>query len=336
MALEPAPDVALVQIVVDILATVVLVLVLTRLPRAAREHAAEVTYRQRRPQLARDVIIAIGAGVVVGSIVLTALTARPRPSLVTPYYEQSARPLTDAADIVGAIVVDFRGFDTLIEITVFSMAGIGVYLLLRYASRTAGDREPIEPRDLSRWGYRSRGIVDSRTSPFVQLAGRVVFPLALILAAVQILYGASQPGDGFTAGVIVSLAVALLYIVFGYDETKRRLPWLRPLLLIESGILLAIASATSAAVINESFLSPVDFGKLLGLPLPADVHLSTATLFEVAICLSVLGSAALILDTLGRPKDSDRESAEELHEIEVLEQQGAVTSSAESNELVQS
>jgi multicomponent K+:H+ antiporter subunit A len=333
MALEPAPDVALVQIVVDILATVVLVLVLTRLPRAAREHAAEVTYRQRRPQLARDVIIAIGAGVVVGSIVLTALTARPRQSLVTPYYEQSAKPLTDATDIVGAIVVDFRGFDTLIEITVFSMAGIGVYLLLRYASRTAGDVEPIEPRDLRRWGYRTRGIVDPRTSPFVQLAGRVVFPLALILAAVQILYGASQPGDGFTAGVIVSLAVALLYIVFGYDETKRRLPWLRPLLLIESGILLAIASATSAVLIKGSFFAPVDFGKLLGLPLPADVHLSTATLFEVAICLSVLGSAALILDTLGRPKDADRESAKDLHEIEVLEQQGAVTSSAEGSEM---
>ena len=124
-------------------------------------------------------------------------------------------------------MVDFRGFDTLIEITVFSMAGIGVYLLLRFASPTAGDVEPREPRELRRWGYRTRGIVDPRTSPFVRLAGRVVFPLALMLAAVQILYGANQPGDGFTAGVIVSLAEALLYILYGYEETKRRLPWLR-------------------------------------------------------------------------------------------------------------
>jgi multicomponent K+:H+ antiporter subunit A len=336
MALEPAPDVALVQIVVDILSAVILVLVLTRLPRVVRLHAAEVTYRQGRSQLARDAIVAIGAGIIVGTIVLTALTARPRESAVTPYYEQSAKPLTDAADIVGAIVVDFRGFDTLIEITVFSMAGIGVYLLLRYASRTASDVEPIEPRDLRRWGYRTRGIVDPRTSSFVRLAGQVVFPLALILAAVQILFGASQPGDGFTAGVIISLAVSLLYIVSGYEETKRRLPWLRPLPLIEGGILLAIANASSAALLTGSFFAPVDFGKLLSLPLPANVHLSTATLFELAICLSVLGSAALILDTLGRPRDADRESTEELHEIEALAQRGEVTSSIEGSELVQS
>ena len=326
MALEPAPDVALVQIVVDILATVILVLVLTRMPREQRKHAVVYTYRQSRSQLARDVLIALGAAVVVGSIVLTSLTTRPHVSSVTPYYEQSAKPLTDAADIVGAIVVDFRGFDTLIEITVFAMAGIGVYLLLRFASRTAGDKEPIEPRDQRRWGYRTRGIVDPRTSPFIHLAVYLVFPLALVLAAVQILFGASQPGDGFTAGVIVSLAVALLYIVFGYEETKRRLPWLRPMLLLESGILLVIANGVLAALITGSFLAPVDFGELLHLPLPTGVHLSTATFFEVGICLAVLGSAALIIDTLGRPKDADQESTEELHEIEVLEQQGVVTS----------
>ena len=80
MALEPAPDVALVQIVVDILATVILVLVLTRMPREQRKHAVVYTYRQPRSQLARDVLIAIGAAVVVGSIVLTSLTTRPHAS----------------------------------------------------------------------------------------------------------------------------------------------------------------------------------------------------------------------------------------------------------------
>jgi len=192
--------------------------------------------------------------------------------------------------------------------------------------------EPSEPRDRRRWGYRTRGIVDPRTSPFVRLAARVVFPLALIMAAVQILYGASQPGDGFTAGVIVSLAVALLYTLYGYEETKRRLPWLRPARLISGGILIVILGGISGAVINGSFLSPVDFGERLGLPLPTAVHLSTATLFELGICLSVLGSAAWMLDTLGRPQDADRETAEELDEIAVLEQRGEVTSAADGRE----
>jgi NADH:ubiquinone oxidoreductase subunit 5 (subunit L)/multisubunit Na+/H+ antiporter MnhA subunit len=54
MVLEPAPDVALVQVVVDILLTIILVLLLTRLPRPQRQRAAEFTFRQTRPGLLRD------------------------------------------------------------------------------------------------------------------------------------------------------------------------------------------------------------------------------------------------------------------------------------------
>ncbi len=56
-----------------------------------------------------------------------------------------------------------------------------------------------------------------------------------------------------------------------------------------------------AALINGAFFSPVDFGALLGLPLPEGFSLSTSFLFEVSICLAVLGSASLMLDTLGHP-----------------------------------
>ncbi len=88
MALEPAPDVALVQIVVDVLAMVVLVLALTRLPRRQRRAAARLTYRQSRRGLARDsLVLAVGMGLLVGTLTLVALTSRPRPSAVTPYFE---------------------------------------------------------------------------------------------------------------------------------------------------------------------------------------------------------------------------------------------------------
>lgn len=135
MVLEPAPDVALVQVVVDILSVVILVLALSSLPRAQRRRAGELTFKQSRWGLARDIAIAAAAGFAVMILTLAALTSRPRESIVTPFYEANAKPLTGAADIVGAVVVDFRGFDTLIEIAVFSLAGIGVYTLLRYAAR---------------------------------------------------------------------------------------------------------------------------------------------------------------------------------------------------------
>jgi multisubunit Na+/H+ antiporter MnhB subunit len=135
MVLEPAPDVALVQVVVDILSVVILVLALGSLPREQRRRAWELTFKQSRRGLARDVLIAAAGGFAVAVLAFTGLTSRPRESLVTPFYETNAKPLTGAADIVGAVVVDFRGFDTLIEIAVFGLAGIGVYTLLRYAAR---------------------------------------------------------------------------------------------------------------------------------------------------------------------------------------------------------
>jgi multicomponent K+:H+ antiporter subunit A len=305
--LEPAPDVALVQIVVDLLATVILVLALARIPRrqrAAAQVLAEAEYRGRdRRSLIRDLLVAGSVGLVVAAITFTSLTTRPRESVATPYYEDNAKSLTSATDIVGAIVVDFRAQDTLIEIVVFSMAGLGIYMLLRRAAPTFGDTGPQveEPAPEPVMPQATLGIGGRPTSPFIRVVSSTILPLAMILAAVQMMYGHDQPGDGFTAGVVVALAVGLWYVVFGYEETRRRLPWLRGMSLITAGILLAIATGLVTGWMTGSFLGNVDFGKLIGLPLPAGFYISSSFLFEVSICLSVLGSVALMLNTLGHP-----------------------------------
>lgn len=324
MVLEPAPDVALVQIVVDILAVVVLVLALSRLPRQQRRKAQLVTdaTRGRSPGLGRDLIIAGAIGLIVTSITLSALLSRPRESAVTPYFEANAKPLTGAKDVVGAIVVDFRALDTLIEIAVFTVAGLGVYTLLRYAARKFGDSasQVPGPPDVPTSRLPTLGIGGLRTSPFIRVPTYVTLPLSIILAITHIMYGHDQPGDGFTAGVIISLGVGLWYVVFGYEETRRRLPWLKPPALISAGILLAIATGASAAFVDGAFLGNVDFGERIGLPLPQGFHISTSFLLEVAICLTVLGSVAYMLNTLGHPGDRDSESNQRLLEIEEQEQ----------------
>jgi multicomponent K+:H+ antiporter subunit A len=307
MALEPAPDVALVQVVVDILAMVILVLALTRLPRVQRRRAQTLALQHEKLSLLRDGLIALVGGAVVAIVTLVGLTTRPRQSLVTPFYEANAKTLTGARDIVGAIIVDFRALDTLVEITVFGLVGLGIYTLLRHAARHAGDRgDQVDelPPPVSRLVGTS-GIGGQETSPFVHALAYASLPLAMVVAAVHLMYGHDQPGDGFTAGVIISLALGFWYVVFGYYEVKRRLVWAKPVPLIGGGLLLVLMSATTAALVNGSFFSPVDFGKLMGLPLPTGFHLSTSFLFEVAICLAVLGSASYMLDTLGHPGDAD-------------------------------
>jgi len=329
MVLEPAPDVALVQVVVDILSVVVLTLALTSLPREQRRRAAEFTFRQSRPGLLRDGFVAGASGLAMAALTLAALASRPRDSIVTPFYEANAKPLTGAADIVGAVVVDFRGFDTLIEIAVFGMAGLGVYILLRYAAQAdwkganaargpqksekapeqaaggedaglAGDEYGMgtEMHDL-----KVMGIGGVQASPFVRTLARILLPVMLVLSAVQMMYGHDQAGDGFTAGVIISLTIAFWYVVFGYQETRRQLPWLRPFSLIGAGLLLVILDAVLATVVTGSFFANLDYGKMLGLVLPRGFGLTTSFIFEVAICLTVLGGASMTLGALGHPKD---------------------------------
>jgi multicomponent K+:H+ antiporter subunit A len=315
IVLEPAPDVALVQMIVDLLAVVILVLALTRLPREQREQARKLTFKQSRPGLMRDVLVSAGIGGIVAWITMIALVTRPRESVVTAFYEANAKILTGAKDIVGAIVVDFRAFDTLIEIAVFSVAGIGIYTLLQYASRWAGDQVSEDAAPTSS-NLHTTGIGGPTTSAFVHAMAYVSLPLSLIIAVIHILYGHDQPGDGFTAGVIVGLAIAFWYVVFGYEKVRTQLRWLNPMVFISSGILLAIFSGVLSFSIKGNFLANVDFNSLQEIPLPAGINLGTSLLFEIAIFLSVLGSISYMLSALGHPKNSERNSIPEMKDQE--------------------
>lgn len=309
MAFEPAPDVALVQLVVDVMAVVILVLALTRLPRKQRRAADALPQVESRLGLVRDLLVAAASGVVVTVIALNALLSQPRPSLVTPFMEANAKALTGATDIVGAIIVDFRALDTLIEIAVFSMAGVGVYTLLRHAARKFGDHgAQIDELPAPISNLRTFGIGGAQPSPFVEALARMILPFALLIGLLHVMYGHAQPGDGFTAGVIVSLAIGFWYVVFGYAKTRARLRWLRAVPLVAAGMLLIIVSGLIGLLTNGAFLAPVDYN-LFNLPLPGEFKLSSGFVFELGIALSVLGSMALMLDTLGHPGEDDRESA---------------------------
>jgi multicomponent K+:H+ antiporter subunit A len=152
--------------------------------------------------------------------------------------------------------------------------------------------------------FQTLGVGGALTSPYLRAVVALLLPVALVIASIHVLYGHDQPGDGFTAGVIVSLAIGFKYVVVGFRETRRQMWWFRPISLLALGILLSIVNGVLAIVFSGAFLAPVDYGAMLGLPLPAGVKLSSGFLFEVAIALSVMGSIGLTLDTLGRPAES--------------------------------
>ncbi len=117
-----APDLAMTQFAIETLTVFLFVLVLYRLPRFA--------YYSSRPARLRDAVVALAAGALMTALVLVT-TSVPLQSRLTPFFAANAVPLARGRNIDNVILVDFRGLDTLGEITVLAVAGIGVYALLK-------------------------------------------------------------------------------------------------------------------------------------------------------------------------------------------------------------
>jgi multicomponent Na+:H+ antiporter subunit A len=121
-ALFGAPDLAMTQILVEALTVLLFVLAFYHLPRFARLSS--------RPARVRDAVAAGLAGALVAGLVLAAAGA-PKPRPVARYYAEQSLPAAHGRNVVNVILVDFRGLDTLGEITVLATAAVGVYVMLR-------------------------------------------------------------------------------------------------------------------------------------------------------------------------------------------------------------
>jgi len=124
--LYSAPDLAMVQFTIETLTVILFVLVIYRLPKFTRI--------QGQPARWFDLFVALAGGALMTLLVLL-ITSETFVSLVSPYFNASSLPLAKGRNVVNVILVDFRGFDTLGEISVLSLAAIGVFALLRLVSR---------------------------------------------------------------------------------------------------------------------------------------------------------------------------------------------------------
>ncbi|MEH7225531.1 Na+/H+ antiporter subunit A [Bacillus sp. JJ1566] len=130
-----APDLALTQLVVETVTTALFLLCFYHLPQLRKE----VT---RIPFKLTNAIISIGAGAVVTIVALSVNGNRLFDS-ISGYYE-NAYELAGAKNIVNSILVDFRGIDTMLEILVLSIAGLGVYSLIKLRLAKEGSDEGAE------------------------------------------------------------------------------------------------------------------------------------------------------------------------------------------------
>jgi NADH:ubiquinone oxidoreductase subunit 5 (subunit L)/multisubunit Na+/H+ antiporter MnhA subunit len=299
---EPAPDVALVQFMVETVGTVLLIVMLGRINADQRVKAMDSLWQQSRPGIIRDAIIALLIGGGVFLFAFAALEHRPQPESIATWHIENAASI-GIHDIVGAIVTDFRGMDTIIEITVFSVAALGVLTILTARRHTVAHykvtHDPVQEHPLGEPEEEDLP-VSIFSTPLTRTIAQIILPFALIVALTQLAYGGDAPGDGFTAGVIIGLGVALYYIVFGYHDSQERLGrWLNPRVLIGGGVLLVILNAIFPLLLGGSFLQHLS----LDVTLPANLHISSTLVYETGIMLTVLGSVSMIMEAIAYPKE---------------------------------
>lgn len=124
--LMDAPDLVMTQLVVETLSLIIFLLVLNKLPELKKN----ISFNRK----SRDAVISALAGLTVFLSVIYS-TAEKTPDEVAEYYVEHSIPGSGGGNIVNVILVDFRGLDTMGEISVIAMAGLSVFMLFQMRRR---------------------------------------------------------------------------------------------------------------------------------------------------------------------------------------------------------
>lgn len=272
-----APDLAMTQLSVEVVTIVLLMLALYYMPSWTPLETAT-------PRRIRDVAIALTAGVGMTLITLAMLT-RPFSSISSFFLEHS-KPHGGGTNVVNVILVDFRGFDTLGEISVLAIAAFGIYAMLKNTALTppSGD------------GQGHPWTRDAHPMMLAQIA-RPMLPLALMVSVYIFLRGHNMPGGGFIAGLITSVALILQYIASGMVWTEERISF-RYHNVIGLGLLFATVCGAGSLVFGYPFLTST-FGYITW-PVVGKFEVASAMVFDLGVYLTVIGATLLALVSIGR------------------------------------
>ncbi|MEQ6438058.1 monovalent cation/H+ antiporter subunit A [Comamonas sp. w2-DMI] len=298
-----APDLALTQLVVEVVTTVLMLLGLRWLPKrdkALRNMVDNADARARARRL-RDLVLSLIAG---GGMAWLAFAMMSRP-----FYESSSTFFLEHAltggggtNVVNVMLVDFRGFDTFGEIVVLGIVSIVIYALLR---RFRPARETMDipeqqryvPGDLQTDLLNPRNASDTAVGYLMVPAVlvRLLLPFSTLVAAYIFMRGHNQPGGGFVAGLVFSVALLMQYIISGTQWVEAHLP-LYPRRWIATGLLCALGTGLASVAVGYPFLTSHSFD--LALPLVGHVHVASATFFDIGVFALVVGSTMLILTAI--------------------------------------
>ncbi|WP_105401428.1 monovalent cation/H+ antiporter subunit A [Neorhizobium sp. T7_12] len=293
-----APDLAITQLLVEIVTTVLILLGLRWLPKRTEGLAESITLRARFRRF-RDLALAVVCGIGMTFIAYAVMTM-PVPDTIANYFLENAYSQGGGRNVVNVILVDFRGFDTLGEIAVLGVVALTVFALLR-RFRPADDSMDLPEQQRIQNSFdedrpeRSAGdtVRDYLLVPSVIMTW--LFPVIITFAVYIFMRGHDMPGGGFSAGLTLSIAFLLQYLAGGTRWAEDRLRIL-PLRWMGAGILTASATGIGAWFFGYPFLT--SHFQYVELPLIGKMPAATALLFDLGVFSLVVGSTVLILVAL--------------------------------------
>ncbi len=296
-----APDLALTQILVEVVTVILMMLALRWLPQQGAPEP-------RALRKARDLAIATAAGAGMAALAFAVLE-RPLDS-ISPYFLETAVPQGGGANAVNVILVDYRGFDTFGEITVLGIAGIVIWALVAGAGSTGRPPAAVDATGPSanagagagasagaRGAAGAEGSGEPQRSLLLAVVSRLLLPLAALASIYLFLRGHNLPGGGFIAGLVLAIALILQFVANGERWVGERVgvdfrPWIGWGLLIAGGT--GVASwLLGAPFLTSSYDYPV-------WPIVGEVPLASAALFDLGVYLTVVGATMVALVAISR------------------------------------
>jgi multicomponent K+:H+ antiporter subunit A len=242
----------------------------------------------------RDLAVAVAGGSALAALTYAVLV-HPASGTIADFFVLNALDGGGGSNVVNVLLVDFRSFDTLGEITVLAVVALTVYALLRRfrpAPESVGvpaqQRHDADPA-------RGQSPAEQADSGYLMVAGvylRLLLPFMGVIAVYFFMRGHNLPGGGFVAGLIFAVAILVQYMLAGTVWVESHLR-LRPHRWLGFGLALACATGLGAWLFGHPFLTThtahVDW------PLLGELHLPSAFVFDLGVFAVVVGTTMLML-----------------------------------------
>jgi multicomponent Na+:H+ antiporter subunit A len=259
-----APDLALTQLMVETLTVIIISIVLLRLPALAEPPPTWLGIRWG------DAALSAAVGVFFSAIII-GVTQGDLDRQITRFYELSSVAVAHGHNIVNVILVDFRGLDTMGEITVVALAGIAASALITQAEDAPPNRSTV-------------------ATLILKTTTRLMVGLILVFSIFLLFRGHHEPGGGFAGALVAATGFALFAISEGPAAVRRALR-VDPRALTFVGLAVALGSGLLAMAAGKTFMT----GLWLHAP---TASLGTPMLFDTGVYITVVGAVLTLVMSL--------------------------------------